>query len=88
MKILKTRPAPRGSGTIAFADVEVCFGIKMFGLRVEQRPDQTFRVYSPNANGGRTAAFNPAAVDEIARAVIKFENTFGSEPSADDCITS
>ncbi|KQW22934.1 hypothetical protein ASC80_06290 [Afipia sp. Root123D2] len=88
MKVLKTRPAVRGSGTIAYADVEVCHGIKMFGLRIERRPDQSFRVYAPNAMGGRTSAFSPAAVDEIARAVVDYQNTFGSEPCADDFTAS
>lgn len=88
MKILTLRPAPSGGSTIAFADVEICFGVKMFGLRVEQRPDHSFRVYAPNARGARTAAFTPMAVNEIARAVVDYQNNFESEPCADDFTTS
>jgi hypothetical protein len=69
---------------VAYADVEVCHGIKMFGLRIEQRPDRSFRVYAPNAMGNRTSAFSPAAVDQIARAVVDYQNSFGSEPSPND----
>lgn len=84
MRVLRTRPASRGGGTVSYADVEVCQGVKMFGLRVEQRPDHTFRVYAPNAMGGRTCAFSPVAVDAIARAVAEYQKSFGSEPCADD----
>lgn len=73
---------------VAYADIEVCQGVKMFGLRVEQRPDRTFRVYAPNANGSRTSAFSPAAVDEIAQAVAEYKIKLGSEPLADDVTTN
>lgn len=73
MKILSIRPAPRDHGnTLGHVDVEIIDGIKLFGLRISQMPDQSFRVFGPNTDrGGRAMAFSTPVVNAIARATLK-----------------
>lgn len=73
MKILSIRPAPRDHGnTLGHVDVEVIPGVRLYGLRVAQAPDRTFRVFGPTTDrGGRAVAFDPAAVNAIAAATFK-----------------
>jgi hypothetical protein len=73
MKILNCRPAPSGGGnTLCHVDVEIVAGVKLFGLRVAQMPDQSFRVFGPNTDrGGRAMAFSAPVVNAIARATLK-----------------
>jgi hypothetical protein len=72
MRILSYRPAPSGGGTtLCHVDVEIVAGVKLFGLRVAQMPDRTFRVFGPNTDRcGRSMSFDPAVVDAIAHAAI------------------
>lgn len=73
MKILSIRPAPRDHGnTLGHVDVEVIDGLKLFGLRIAQMPDRSFRVFGPNTDrGGRAMSFAPAMVNAIAHATLK-----------------
>jgi hypothetical protein len=64
MKILKARPATGGGGTIAYADVEVCPGVKIFDVRIVRSNDGSMRAYA------RNTAFDHAAVAEISKSVI------------------
>lgn len=73
MNILSLRPAPSGSGnTIAHVDIEIIDGARLYGLRVAQMPDLSFRVFGPNTDrGGRAMSFDSAMVKVIAHATIK-----------------
>jgi hypothetical protein len=73
MKILSYRPAPSGGGnTLCHVDIEIVSGVRLYGLRVAQMPDRTFRVFGPNTDRqGRSMSFDPFAVDAIAQAAMK-----------------
>lgn len=79
MRILNYRPAPSGGGnTLCHVDVEIVAGVKLFGLRVAQMPDRTFRVFGPNTDRcGRSMSFDPAVVDAIAHAAISYNKLDG-----------
>jgi len=70
MRILNIRPAPPGGATLAHVDVELIDGAKLFGLRVSRADDGSYRVFGQNSARGRTCAFAPAIVAEIANATI------------------
>jgi hypothetical protein len=58
--------------------VEIIAGVKLFGLRVAQMPDRTFRVFGPNTDRcGRSMSFDPATVDAIAHAAISYNKLDG-----------
>jgi hypothetical protein len=80
LKILTYRPAPPGAGnTLCHVDVEIIQGVKLFGLRVAQMPDKTFRVFGPTTDRfGRSMSFDPATVDAIAHAAISFNTLDGN----------
>ncbi len=61
MKII-ARHAPRG-GDLALADVEVCDGVTLFGVRVLRAHDGSHRAYA------RGAALAPHVIDEIANQI-------------------
>ncbi|MCK1322756.1 hypothetical protein IVA94_18015 [Bradyrhizobium sp. 156] len=64
MKLLE-RHHPLGAD-IALADVvEVCEGVKLFGVRIVRAADGTHRAYA------RGAAFSPAMVKSISSLVLK-----------------
>ena len=73
MNIISLRPAPCGSGnTVAHVDIEIIGGARLYGLRVAQMPDRSFRVFGPNTDrGGRSMSFDPAVVNAIAHATLK-----------------
>lgn len=50
---------------VALADVEVCEGIKLFGVRIVRATDGSHRAYA------RGAAFSPAVVKSISSLVLK-----------------
>ncbi len=70
LKILSIRPAPPGTATLAHVDIELIDGAKLFGLRVSRADDGNYRVFGQNSDRGRTCAFSPAIVAEIASATI------------------
>jgi hypothetical protein len=73
MKIISFRSAPHDSGnTLGHVDVEIIDGLKLFGLRIAQMHDRSFRVFGPNTDrGGRSMSFAPAMVNAIAHAALK-----------------
>jgi hypothetical protein len=79
MKILSYRPAPSGGGTtLCHVDIEIVSGVRLYGLRVAQMPDRTFRVFGPNTDRqGRSMSFDPAAVDAVAGAAISHFSLYG-----------
>jgi hypothetical protein len=70
LKILSIRPAPPGGRTLAHVDVELIDGAKLFGIRVSRADDGSFRAFGQNSDRGRTCAFSPAVVADIAAATI------------------
>lgn len=77
MRILSIRPAPPGGATIAHVDIELVDGAKLFGLRVSRADDGSYRVFGQNSARGRTCAFAPAIVDQIANATLSSLNMDG-----------
>ena len=73
MNIISFRAAPRDAGnTLCHVDIEIIEGLKLFGLRIAQMPDRSFRVFGPNTDrGGRSMSFAPAIVSAIAHATLK-----------------
>jgi hypothetical protein len=70
VKILNIRPAPPGTATLAHVDVELIDGAKLFGIRVSRADDGTYRAFGQNSDRGRTCAFSPAVVADIAAATL------------------
>ncbi|MET4308004.1 MULTISPECIES: hypothetical protein [Bradyrhizobium] len=70
MRIIDIRPAPPGSSTIAYVDVELIDGAKLFGIRVSRADDGTYRAFGQNSERGRTCSFSQAIVADIAAATI------------------
>lgn len=71
MKILSCRPEPPGSGNVvARCDVELTQDIRVFNLKVSQRPAGGYSVYGPNAMGGRVITFSIELAQEIAAAAL------------------
>ena len=63
MKIV-ARHTPRGAD-LALADVEVCTGVTLFGVRVLRAPDGSHRAYA------RGAALAPAIVQSVSALILK-----------------
>lgn len=57
---------PRG-GDVALADVEVCPGVRLFGIRIVRATDGSHRAYA------RGATFSEDAVKSISTLVLKGE---------------
>jgi hypothetical protein len=55
---------PRGDD-VALADVEVCDGVKLFGIRVTRATDGSHRAYA------RGAALSPGVVKSISTLILK-----------------
>lgn len=55
---------------MAHVDLELVDGVKMFGVRVSRAEDGTYRAFGQNSDRGRTCAFSPAVVAEIAEATL------------------
>jgi hypothetical protein len=65
MQLLK-RLSPLGDD-VALADVEICPGVKLFGVRVIRATDGGYRAYA------RGAAFTPDVVKSISTLILKGE---------------
>jgi hypothetical protein len=63
MQLLK-RLAPLGDD-VALADVEICTGVKLFGVRVVRAHDGSYRAYA------RGAAFTPDVVKSVSTLILK-----------------
>lgn len=71
MRIINCRPEPPGSGNvIARVDVEIDEHIRLFNLKVSQRPEGGYAVFSPNSMGCRSATFSRYLVKQIAIAAV------------------
>ena len=70
MKIISIRPSPPGSNTLAHVDIELVDGAKLFGIRVSQADDGTYRAFGQNSDRGRTCAFSHEIVAQIAEATL------------------
>jgi hypothetical protein len=65
MQLLK-RLSPLGDD-VALADVEICSGVKLFGVRIVRATDGSHRAYA------RGAAFTPEVVKSISNLILKGE---------------
>jgi hypothetical protein len=65
MQLLK-RLSPLGDD-VALADVEICAGVKLFGVRIVRATDGSHRAYA------RGAAFTPDIVKSISTLILKGE---------------
>ena len=90
MRILSYRPAPSGGGdTLCHVDVEIVAGVRLYGLRVSQMPDRSFRVFGPNTDRcGRSMSFDPAAVNAIAAAAVSHSSDVYGHSKHDQRIAS
>jgi hypothetical protein len=65
MKILAYKPTPSGGGnTVAYVDVEIVAGVRLYGLRFSTLADGTHRVF------GERVGLDRAVVNAIAAAAI------------------
>lgn len=83
MRIMSIRPAPPGGQTIAHVDIEPSPGTRIYGIRVSRADDGSYRAFGQNSDRGRTCAFSPQVVTQIAEAVIS-ELSFTSHRSNDN----
>lgn len=63
MKLLE-KHRPRGDD-VALADVEVCDGVKLYGVRIVSATDGSYRAYA------RGASLSPAMVKSISTLILK-----------------
>lgn len=70
MRIIGLRPARTGAGAIAHVDVETVEGIKIYGVRVSQAADGSYRAFGPDNERGRTCAFNHDIANKIAHLTV------------------
>ena len=70
MRILKIEPtfgiAPSGLRNRAFFDIELSDDIRVFGCKLQQKPDGRFLSYPPSGRGARTMTFSPELSDKIS----------------------
>ncbi|QND59842.1 hypothetical protein [Mesorhizobium huakuii] len=70
MQILNIRPVPPGGAgkTIARFDIALDEHVKLFDLKLLERPDGSNYAFGPNTGGARVMSFSPTFSEEIARA--------------------
>lgn len=68
MEILHIRPVQGAGNAIARFDAQLPGGIRLFNLKLSQKPDGRRRVHAPSAFGSSTAAFSAETAEEITRA--------------------
>jgi hypothetical protein len=70
LEILSIRPVPPGGAgkTIARFDVAINDHVKLFELKLIQRPDGSNYAFGPNTGGARLMSFSPVISEQIARA--------------------
>ncbi|RVD64092.1 hypothetical protein [Mesorhizobium sp. M7A.F.Ca.ET.027.03.2.1] len=69
MHILEIRPAPPGDGrTLARFDLQLVDGVRLYNLKLTEKPDGRRRVFAPSAFGCAAATFNNEIADQIVRA--------------------
>lgn len=70
MRILKIEPtfgtAPSGLRNRAFFDIELSEDIRVYGCKLQQKPDGRFLSYPPSGRGARTMTFSPELSDKIS----------------------
>ncbi|KYK45149.1 hypothetical protein A1D31_10980 [Bradyrhizobium liaoningense] len=51
---------------MAHVDIEVAEGVKIYGVRVSQAADGSYRAFGPENERGRTCAFSHETANKIA----------------------
>jgi hypothetical protein len=70
MRILSIRPAPPGDGgrTLARFDLQLVDGVRLYNLKLAEKPDGRRRVFAPSAFGSAAATFQTDIAEKIVRA--------------------
>lgn len=77
MQILSIRPEA-GGRTLARFDLQLVDGVRMYNLKLAEKPDGSRRVFAPNAFGGPAATFTTEIAEQIVRAA---SDALGENPS-------
>lgn len=67
MQILAIRPET-GGRTLARFDLQLVDGVRLYNLKLTERPDGSRRVFAPSAFGSAAATFQTEVAQEIVRA--------------------
>ncbi|MFD1985910.1 hypothetical protein ACFSOZ_26030 [Mesorhizobium newzealandense] len=69
MHVLDIRPQPPGSGsTLARFDLQLVEGVRLYNLKLSEKPDGRRRVFAPSAFGTAAATFTTDIADQIVHA--------------------
>ena len=70
MHIISIRPEPPGSGvrTLARFDLQLVDGVRLYNLKLTEKPDGRRRVFAPSAFGSAAATFTTDIAEQIVRA--------------------
>lgn len=71
MKIIGLRAARPGGKAVAYVDVEIVDGVRLYGLRVSRADDGGYRVFGSENAHGRTCAFDLGVAHHIAKLTLE-----------------
>ncbi|TIO32933.1 hypothetical protein [Mesorhizobium sp.] len=79
MKILSIRPEPPGIGcrTLARFDLQLVDGVRLYNLKLTEKPGGHRRVFAPSAFGSAAATFTTEIAEQIVRAA---SDALGEKP--------
>lgn len=77
MQILAIRPEA-GGRTLARFDLQLVDGVRLYNLKLTERPDGSRRVFAPSAFGSAAATFTTEIAEQIVRAA---SDALGENPS-------